>query len=147
MKASVLLRAEALLGASPVLTFQADASDPSSCCSVQLEKVAEGRWLGLVLDRAWFADRVRMGMRPRFVVHHDGATPVVCGEAEARVLGRVTDGGTPPAGLDARMAAVARLLAARQPFGGDDLVVVEVKPYAMQIDDGESAGHGAIPRT
>jgi hypothetical protein len=43
-------------------------------------------------------------------------------------------------------ASVVALLSAR-PFAGGDLVVLEVTPEALQLDDSDDVAHGAIPRT
>lgn len=144
---SALQRKEALLGERPVMTFQPDPSDPATCCSIRLEKHSAGRFLGLVLDRSAFADRVRLGMRPRFVVHHEAHEPVVCGEADVKVLGRVADDGEGPPQLDARAALLVKELSARFPYAPRGLVVVEVKPAAVALDDGEGPSVGAVPRT
>lgn len=135
-------RAEALLGASPIFTFQPDPADGGTCCSIRLVRGEGEAWLGVVRDHSLFAERVRMGARPRFVVHHHGETPVVCGEAEVKLRGRL-----PVEGAGERDREAVSALIEQQPFGLDDLVVIEVRLSAVQVDDGEAPVHGAIPRT
>lgn len=135
-------RAEALLGHSPIFTFQPDPADGATCCSIRLLRGEGEAWLGLVRDHSLFAERVRIGMRPRFVVHHHGETPVVCGDAEVRFRGRL-----PLEGESSREREALDALLEGQPFGHDELVVVEVRLSAVQVDDGEAPVHGAIPRT
>lgn len=138
-------RAEALLGPLPTFTFEPDPRDASLCCSVRLTRGEGDDWLGLVRDHSLFAERVRMGMKPRFVVHHDGETPVVCGDAEVKLMGHARDEDL--ARLSEReRGAVLSLLAGQRRFA-DELVVVAVRLTDVRIDDGEAPVHGAIPRT
>lgn len=138
-------RAEALLGPLPTFTFEPDPGDASLCCSVRLTRGDGEDWLGLVRDHSLFAERVRMGMKPRFVVHHDGETPVVCGEAEVKLKGRARADDL--ARLPEReRAAVLSLLESQRRYA-DELVVVAVRLTDVRIDDGEAPVHGAIPRT
>lgn len=138
-------RAEALLGPLPTFTFQPDPADASACCSLRLVRGDGDAWLGLARDHGLFAERVRMGMRPRFVVHHDGETPVVCGEAEVKVRGRAR--ADELAGLSDRERGAVLSLLARQAFPSEDLVVLAVRLTDVRVDDGEAPLHGAIPRT
>jgi hypothetical protein len=140
----VTQRAQALLGDAPTLTFQCDGGDG---CSVRLVRARGGVWLGLAADRALFLERVRLGLRPRFVVHLDVDTPTLCGEASVHIVGRLGQAGAAPTGLvDDRASLIARMVE-REPFGLEDLVVLEVTLHAIQLDDGEGAAHGAVPRT
>ena len=136
-------RIEALLGVEPTVTLQPDPGDADVCCSVRLRAAGDGFWVGLVYDKSLLAERVRMGMRPVFVVHHDGETPVVSGGCEARLCGRATS----PADLDERgRAAVGRLLHSWG-LGDPELVVLRLRLVDVQVDDGEAPLHGALPRT
>lgn len=128
-------RAAALLGDAPTLTFVADEAAPDVCCTMRL--VRHGAvWLGVVSDRALFADRVRMGMTPKFT-KGDAAVTAVSGVARARLLGRVDD-----VSDDVR-AAVASLVG---PWGKGDGVVLEVAPASLAVVDDEDVP-GAVPRT
>lgn len=138
-------RAEALLGPLPTFTFEPDPGDASLCCSVRLMRGEGDDWLGLVRDHGLFAERVRMGAKPRFVVHHDGEMPVVCGEAEVKLKGRAS--GDELLSLSEReRAAVLSLLDGQERFA-EELVIVAVRLTDVRIDDGEAPVHGAIPRT
>jgi hypothetical protein len=138
-------RAEALLGPLPIFTFQPDPADAGTCCSLRLLRADSENWLGLSRDHGNFAERVRMGMRPRFVVHHDGETPVVCGEAEVKVLCRAR--ASELGGLSEREREAVLVLLARQAFPSEDLIVLAVRLTEVRVDDGEAPLHGAIPRT
>jgi len=136
-------RLSALLGQAPVLTLQPDEGDADLCYSVRLLPGDDGWWVGLVRDKSLLADRVRMGMRPSFVHHADGETPVVAGSCDARLCGRSAE----PTDLgDGSLAAVAHLLRTH-PFPSSDLVVLALRLVDVRIDDGESPLSGAIPRT
>lgn len=134
-------RADALLGHAPIVTFQPDAAEFGSCCSVRLVRGNDELWWGLARDQSLFTDRIRLGATPRFVVYHEGETPVVCGAAEVVVRGRLVEEPT-----DVDGTALDALLAGH-PFSKADLVVLEVRLTAVQVDDGEAPLHGAIPRT
>ena len=134
-------RALALFGPTPLMTFQPDAGDPDLCCSVRLLPTESGAWVGLVADSATFTDRVRMGLKPRFVVHHSVDVPTVCGEAEVTVVGR-TD-----AALPSGYQRAAQKLLSERVFARDDLVLIAVSPCDVRVDEGEGPEHGAIPRT
>ncbi len=138
-------RAEALLGPLPTFTFQADAGDAGLCCSVRLTRGEGEDWLGVVRDHSLFAERVRMGTKPRFVVHHDGDTPVVCGDAEVKLRGRAR--ADELALLSERERAAVLTLLESHVGHADDLVVVAVRLADVRVDDGEAPVHGAIPRT
>jgi len=138
----VTQRAQALLGDAPVLTFHVDGGDHGGC-SVRLVRASQATWVGLAADRAYFLERVRLGARPRFAVHLDVDTPTLWGEAHVRIVGRADV----PAGLENRTRDLVAALCARDPFGGMDLVVLEVTLAALQLDDGEGVSHGAVPRT
>ena len=125
-------RAAALLGDTPTLTFVADEAAPDVCITLRL--VRHGAvWLGVVSDRALFADRVRMGMQPRF----ENDVAAVRGSAGVRVVGRVAD-----VAVDVK-AAVKALVGV---YGSADDVVVEVNVAALAVVDDEDAV-GAVPRT
>lgn len=131
-------RALVLLGDAPLVTL-VDRNDPDTCLSVRL--VRSGRsWFGILDDRAALLDRVRMGLKPGFVVHHEASTPTISGELEIQILGRADGaGGTAP--------AVAALLK-DQPFGLARAVVVEVVPRGLALEPlVEDAPTGAVPRT
>jgi hypothetical protein len=138
-------RVEALLGRAPIFTFQPDPSDSDACCSIRVARAGGDAWLGLVRDHSVFAERVRMGMRPTFVVHHDGETPVVCGTADAKLRGRVAV--SLPADLTESERDAVEDLRSGAGFSRDDLVIVELRLADVDIDDGEAPLHGAIPRT
>lgn len=124
-------RMSALLGESPRVTLS-DGNDPGLCLSVHLVK--SGRvWLGIVDDGAAILDRVRMGLKPRFVVHPDASTSTVSGELDVRVLGR----------------ADSHEFGARveQPFGLAGAVVIEVTPRGLVLEPAEPPLLGAVPRT
>jgi hypothetical protein len=93
-------------------------------------------WLGVVLDRSAFADRVRMGAVPHFFVG-DASVVTVSGVARTRVLGRVG-----AVGADVGNA-IAGLLG---PWAADDSVVVEITPEALVVVDDEDHV-GVVPRT
>lgn len=132
-------RALALLGDAPLVTL-VDHNDPGTCLSVRLVRAGLS-WFGVVDDRAALLDRVRMGLKPGFVVHHEAATPTISGELEVRIVGRA-DGAT-----TATAPALARLLA-DQPFGLARAVLVEVVPRGLALEPlVEDAPTGAIPRT
>lgn len=128
-------RAQALLGEQPTLTLMADASAPDSCCTARLVRHG-GVWLGVVLDRSAFADRVRMGAVPRFFVG-DASVVTVSGVARTRVLGRVGAVGTDVGN------AISALLG---PWASDDSVVVEITPEALEVVADEDHA-GVVPRT
>ncbi len=130
-------RAVALLGDTPTLTFVADEAAPDVCITLRL--VRHGAvWLGVVSDRALFADRVRMGMQPRF----ENDVAAVRGAAVVRVVGRVADFLQSAVAVDVK-AAVAALVGV---YGSADDVVVEVAPAALAVIDDEDAV-GSVPRT
>ena len=89
-------------------------------------------WIGVVDDRAALLDRVRMGLRLRFVVHADASTSTVSGDLDVKVLGR--------AEADPRARALV------EPFGLARAVVIEVVPSGLVIDHDPPAS-GAVPRT
>lgn len=140
-RALMARRVEALLGADPVVTLQADDAD--ACCSVRLRPGDDGWWIGVVYDKSLLAERVRMSARPSFVVHPDGETPVVSGTCEARLCGRASD----PVGLDERSHATLRRLLEASGLSDPDLVVLCVRLVEVKVDDGEAPLHGALPRT
>ena len=140
-------RAEALFGPAPVLTFQPDASDSDTCCSIRLFPGGDESWFGLARDKALFTDRVRMGMKPRFVVHADADTPTVCGDAEVRILARIPSDGSRPTDLSKTASGVLDAILADSPFAVRDAVLVEVLPRNVRVDEGDAPQHGAIPRT
>ena len=117
------------------MTLVADQAAPDSCCTARLVRRGDV-WLGIVSDHSILADRVRMGLVPRFFVG-DGAVVTVSGIARTRVLGRVGAVGNDIAGV------VATLLG---PWGAADAVVIEVSPEALVVVDDEDA-IGAVPRT
>lgn len=128
-------RAAALLGDTPTLTFVADEAAPDSCCTLRL--VRHGAvWLGVVSDRAVFADRVRMGMVPRWVTGNADVV-AVAGVAVTRLLGRFS-------ALPAELQVVVQPLVG--PWGSDDAVVVEISPASLVVVDDEAVP-GSIPRT
>jgi hypothetical protein len=132
-------RALVLLGDKPLVTL-VDPNDPDTCLSIRL--VRSGRsWFGVVDDRAALLDRVRMGLVPGFVVHHDAETPTVSGELEVRIVGKVD-------GAGGKAPAVSRLLA-DQPFGLARAIVVEVVPRGLALEplDVDGSPTGAVPRT
>jgi hypothetical protein len=131
-------RALALLGDTPLVTL-VDHNDPGTCLSVRLVR-AGGAWFGVIDDGAALLDRVRMGLKPGFVVHHDAHTPTISGEVEVRIVGRAD-------GAASTAPAVGRLLA-DQPFGLARAVVVEVIPRGLALEPlVDDAPIGAVPRT
>jgi len=104
----------ALLGDAPTITLV--DGDGSTGLTVRLARRG-AVWIGVVDDHAALVDRVRMGFKPRFLVH-TGATAVLGGELEARIVGPANDGA----------------------------VTLEVVPrnIAVERDDGAT---GSIPRT
>ncbi len=140
-------RAHALFGPTPMFTFQPDEGDRDTCVCVRLMPAGDSAWVGLLPDKAIFCDRVRIGMRPRFVVHKDAELPTVCGLAHVAVVGRVSDDGEPHLEDRPDLVDAVRALCARTPFLPEDAVVIEVRPDDVQVDAGESPVHGAIPRT
>ncbi|HEY1097544.1 MAG TPA: hypothetical protein VGF99_01395 [Myxococcota bacterium] len=128
-------RAQALLGDTPTMTLVADQAAPDSCCTARLVRRGDA-WFGVVADRSVLADRVRMGLVPRFFVG-DADVVTVAGVARTRLLGRVNV-------VAADVAAVVAGLIG--PWGAGDAVVIEVVPEALVVVDDE-AGAGAIPRT
>lgn len=127
-------RAAALLGDAPTLTFVADEAAPDSCCTLRLVRFGDV-WVGVVSDRALFADRVRMGMTPHFT-KGDANVVAVAGVGATRLLGRCD-----AVAADLR-AAVEPLLG---PWGAGDAVVVEVSPSSLVVVGDEEPG--AVPRT
>ena len=128
-------RAAALLGDTPTLTLSADPNAPDSCCSVRFVR-HHAVWLGIISDNAIFADRVRMGMVPRFV-KGDADVVAVAGIARVRLLGRVAEASADLA------AAVASLLG---PWDPSNAILLEVVPDALVVVDDDN-NPGAIPRT
>jgi len=129
-------RAAALLGDTPTITLAADASAPDCCCTVRTVRRGDGTWVGVVDDRSVFADRVRMGMTPRFVAG-DARVHAVVGTARARLLGR----------LDAASDDLRRALdAVVGPWPVGDAVVVELCPESLGVIDDEAPG-GPVPQT
>jgi hypothetical protein len=139
-------RAMALLGRAPILTFMPDERD-ECCLSVRLAPAGRDVWVGLVGDKAILTERIRMGARPRFLTHHEGSTPTVCGDTEARVVGRVTSDGTLEGDLTGGVRAAALGLLDGQAFQPQSLAVIEFRLDGVRIDEGEGPSHGAIPRT
>lgn len=135
-------RLEALLGTMPTLTFHAPAHDGGECCSIRVMRGQGDTWLGAVRDCSAFAERAQRDGHFQFVVHHDGETPLACGEVEARLRGRLGS----HVGSDPMSTTVACLLAA-QPFASLDWQAVEFKIVGVRLDDGEAPLHGAVPRT
>lgn len=128
------VRARALLGDRPLVTL-VDPSDPGTCLSVRLWRSGRA-WIGVVDDGAALLDRVRMGLHPGFLVHHDGATPTISGELDVRVLGPVAE------------ANHGRALLADHPFGLARGVLVEVAPLSLALEPlAEGQTVGAVPRT
>jgi hypothetical protein len=104
----------ALLGDAPALTLL-----DGDGCALTVRFARRGNvWVGVVDDHAALVDRVRMGLKPRFLVHH-GQTAVLGGELEARVVGPAQENGA---------------------------VVLEVVPKSIAVEKEDSAV-GAIPRT
>jgi hypothetical protein len=129
-------RAAALLGETPTMTLAADASAPDCCCTVRTVRRGDGTWVGVVDDRSLFADRVRMGLTPRFVAG-DARVHAVVGTARARLLGR----------LDAVAADLRRALdSVVGPWPIGDAVVVELRPESLAVVDDEAPG-GPVPQT
>lgn len=142
-------RAQALFGPAPMFTFQPDGADADLCCSVRLLPAGDV-WVGLLDDKAAFTDRVRMAggeLKPQFVVHVDGDTPTVCGEAAVQLLGRVSPDGTPPEGIGPELERAALEVIRSAAFGAAGRVLVAVRPDAVRVDEGEDPAHGAVPRT
>jgi hypothetical protein len=126
-------RAFALLGERPLVTL-VDRNDATASLSVRLWR-SGGAWLAIVDDGAALLDRVRMGLSPGFLVHHDAATPTISGDVDVRILG--------PAQDHARASADHE-----HPFGLARAVLVEVKPRALALEptiEGQTVG--AVPRT
>ncbi|MFZ9888228.1 MAG: hypothetical protein ACO3JL_12070 [Myxococcota bacterium] len=138
-------RAEALLGTHPTFTFEPPEADGTPCCAVRLVRGGTGEWFGLVRDRSVFAERVRLGVRPRFVVYHEGETPLVCGDADVRLGGRVHDPAVPTWSA-CQQEAISTLLGSF-PFPADDLCLLQVKLGEVRVDDGDAPFYGAVPRT
>lgn len=138
-------RAEALLGARPTFTFEPPEADGTPCYAVRLVRGGTGEWFGLVRDHSVFAERVRLGVRPRFVVYHEGETPLVCGVAEVRLGGRVH--GAASTTWSSEQQQVLAMLLEAFPFATDDLCLLQVKLDEVRIDDGDAPIHGAVPRT
>ena len=134
---SVAARAVALLGDTPTLTFVADEAAPDVCCTLRLVRRGE-RFFGVVGDKSLFADRVRMGMRPRF----ENDVVAVRGAADVAVIGRVDALPADRVSADVK-DAIAALVGV---YGCADDVVVEVKVAALAVVDDEDF-HGAVPRT
>jgi hypothetical protein len=128
-------RTAALLGDRPTLTLSADENTPDSCCTVALVR-HQSVWLGIIADSAIFADRVRMGMIPRFV-KGDADVVAVAGVARTRLLGRVS-------ALSAEIAGLVSSLVG--PWGAQDAIVIEVSPEHLVVVEDESAP-GSVPRT
>jgi hypothetical protein len=118
------------------LTFVADTATPDACCTVRTVRHGDGVWLGIVGDHSVFADRIRMGMTPRFV-SGDSRVHAVVGSARARLLCRFDE-------------AAADLRRALQPVVGPwptgDAVVLEVRPESLGVIDDEAPG-GPVPQT
>jgi hypothetical protein len=129
-------RAAALLGDHPTLTFVADSAAPDACCTVRMVRSGESTWVGVIDDHSVFADRVRMGMTPRFVAG-DARVHAVVGVAHARLLGRWAE-----CSAEVRRA-VAMVLG---PWSTEDAVVVECRPESLGVIDDEAVG-GPIPQT
>jgi len=134
--ATSVARAAALLGSTPTMTLGADASAPDHCCTVRLVRHGDGVWLGIVDDRAAFADHVRMGLSPRFVAG-DARVHAVVGTANARLLGRRHE-------VAAEVRRVVDALVG--PWPATDAVVVEIRPTSLALVDDEAHG-GPIPQT
>lgn len=131
-------RAVALLGDAPLVTL-VDRSDPGSCLSVRLVR-ADTSWFGIMDDKAALLDRIRMGVAPGFVLHHEASTPTISGELEVRIVGRA-DSAVP-------LAPALRGLLANQPFGLAGGVVVEVVPRSLALEPPlDDEPMGAVPRT
>lgn len=138
MKATAAMlevRALALLGERPLLTLL-DPNDTGSGLSVRLWRA--GRvWHAVIDDGAALLDRVRMGLRPGFVLHHDGATQTISGEVEVRILGPASahvDGG-------------GRVGLGDHPFGLARGVLVECAPLSLALEPVIEGESGAVPRT
>ncbi|MDP2341720.1 MAG: hypothetical protein Q8O67_12245 [Deltaproteobacteria bacterium] len=128
-------RAAALLGDRPTLTLSADENTPDSCCTVRLVR-HQSVWLGIIDDNAVFADRVRMGMVPRFV-KGDADVVAVAGVARTRLLGRVSAVSAEIAGLVASLVG---------PWGAQDAIVIEISPESLVVVEDENTP-GSVPRT
>lgn len=126
-------RALALLGEKPLVTL-VDPNDAALSLSIRMWR-AGAVWLAVVDDGAALLDRVRMGLRPGFLVHHDVATPTISGDVDVRILG--------PAQEDARA-----LHGRDEPFGWSRAVLVEVTPRSLALEPAaERQTVGAVPRT
>ena len=135
-------RLEALLGAMPTLTFHAPSGDGSECCSIRVVRGNDDLWFGVVRDRSAFAERAQRDERFHFVAHHDGETPLACGEVKARIRGRL--------GAKCEDEDFGPLLAGlmdAQPFASLDWQVVEFRIDGVRLDDGDAPLHGVVPRT
>ena len=135
-------RLEALLGATPTLTFHAPAGDSGDCCSIRLVRGTDDLWFGAVRDRSSFAERAQRDDRFHFVAYHDGETPLACGEVKARIRGRI---GTLLE--DEIFGSLLTDLMNSQPFISLDWQMVEFKIDGVRLDEGEAPLHGAVPRT
>ena len=135
---AVSVRALALLGDRPLVTL-VDPNDAGTCLSVRLWR-SQGVWVGIVDDGAALLDRVRMGLRPGFLVHHDGVTPTISGDVEVRILG--------PAAERTFSSDDLRVLISDHPFGLARGVLVEVAPQSLALEpivEGQTVG--SVPRT
>lgn len=133
------VRAVALLGEKPLVTL-IDPNDAGASLSVRLWRAAVGpqasasAWLAIIDDGAALLDRVRMGLRPAFLVHHDATTPTISGELDVKIVG--------PAANDPRTAP------AEHPFGLARAVLVELRPRTLALEPVvEGQPVGAVPRT
>jgi hypothetical protein len=123
-------RARALLGSSRVLTLASDGA----CAQIAVEPAASDRFLGLVRDDSPFLDRVRRGLDAGFTVF-EGELPILKGRCAVTPRGRVED------------VPEAEALGARAAFSAAGCVVVEIAVETLEVDDGDTAAAGAIPRT
>lgn len=132
-------RAAALLGEAPLVTLL-DHNDPGTCLSVRLRR-SGASWFGVLDDKASLLDRIRMGLTPGFVLHHEACTPTICGSLDVRILGRA-DAASGPA------ASAVESLLDEQPFGLGCGVLVEFTPRGLALEPSlEEEPVGAIPRT
>ena len=129
-------RVEALVGHAPTFTFVPDDAHPELCASVRLVCSPNGGWWGLIAHESAFADRIRRGLAPAFVVHHHGETPVLSGSAQAKILGRLVE-------IDEAKSRFGPSVG----FSRGDMLVVEFSLQEFRVDTGESPAHGAVPRT